>query len=246
VSPGWVGHLGVRRVVVGAIVTVVVLAGGAVAWAATGASAAAAYRSAIATRGSVQQTLTATGTVTPRKQADVSFGTAGTVRDVDAAVGDHVDIGQTLAVLDRTALRDAVISAKAAVAKAKATLVSDRARQAAAVTAAATTSSSTRSGGNGSSASGNGSSSGGGSSTSGSSAATRKTLEKLAKEQAALLAAQHDADAALQVSAAALKQQATACAGVLAPADPATTPAPQRSRRPSSGWRLRSPRFPGL
>ena len=41
-----------------------------------------------------------------------------------------------------------------------------------------------------------------------------------------LTAAQRDADLAMQVSAAALTQQSVACAGVLAPADPATTPAP--------------------
>lgn len=210
-------RLGGRWVVVVGLVTGLALAGGVAAWSAAGASAAASYRTATAIRGSVQQTLTATGTVTPRHQAELSFGTSGTVRTVGVEVGDHVDIGETLAVLDRTALRDAVISAKASVAKAKATLVADTAAQAAAVTAAATASTNTTtSASNGASNS---------PARSGTSRATRNTLERLGKQQAALLTEQRNADAALQVSAAALTQQAAACEGVLNP-DPDATKDP--------------------
>jgi multidrug efflux pump subunit AcrA (membrane-fusion protein) len=214
--------LGVRRVVIATLVLVLVLGGGVVAWSATGASAAASYRSATAVRGSVEQTLSATGTVTPRNHADLSFGASGTVGSVAVELGDHVGIGETLAVLDRTALRDAVTSAEAAVAKARATLAADTTAQAAAVTAAST--SAATSGGSGSSTSrSNGSSTG--KSSSATSAATRKTLAQLAKQQAALTSAQRAADTAMQVSTAALAQQAAACAGVLAAADPAA-PAP--------------------
>jgi HlyD family secretion protein len=223
-----------RRAVALGIVTCLVLAGGLAAWSATGASAAASYRTATATRGSVEQTLTATGTATPSSHADLSFGTTGTVKTVAVAPGDHVDIGDTLAVLDRTALRAAVTAAQADLARAKATLASDTAAQADAVSAANAAPASptgggstggggsggTGSGGSGSGGSGSGGSGSGGST--GSSAATARTLEKLAKEQAALVAAQHDVDAALQVSAAAASQQSAACAGVIT-SDPAAT-----------------------
>lgn len=209
--------LSLRRGIIGGTVTGLVLAGGLAAWSATEASAAASYRTVTAARGSVEQTLTATGTVTPLAQADVSFGTSGTVRDVDVKVGDHVDIDDTLAVLDRTALRDAVTSAKATLANAKATLAADRTAQADAVAAASASANSDDS--SDSSADSGPPTSGDNGSSGDASKATGKALARLAKQQAALLRAQRGADLALQVSAAALRQQASACDGVLA-ADP--------------------------
>ena len=170
--------LGGRRVVAPVVVTGLVLAGGVVAWSATGASAAASYRTATATRGSVR--------ADPDRDGDGHAASAGrpVVRrrpgrcaSVAVEVGDHVGIGDTLAVLDRTALRDAVISAKAAVAQAKATLVADTAAQAAAVTAAATPASSGRR----RPATAQSSRARNGSSPAAASAATRKTLAVLGR-----------------------------------------------------------------
>src|SRR5689334_3365400 len=84
-----------------------------------------AYRLGSVTRGSVTQTLTLGGTVRKVSQASTSFTQSGTVRSVAVAVGDQVHAGQTLATLDPTALRRAVIAAEATLAQAKATLATD-------------------------------------------------------------------------------------------------------------------------
>lgn len=76
-------------------------------------------------KGSVDQTLTLSGTVRKASQATSSFKVSGTVKTVPVAVGDEVTAGQTLATLDTTALRRAVTAAQATLAQAEATLASD-------------------------------------------------------------------------------------------------------------------------
>lgn len=95
------------------------------------------YRTAVVATGSVQQTLTVTGTATRVGQVTASFPLAGTVAGVDVAVGDQVSAGQRLATLDPTALQQAVLDAQTALDQARATWQSDQAAVAAAASASA-------------------------------------------------------------------------------------------------------------
>lgn len=131
-----------RRRQLGAAVAagVLVLGGGSVAYAHT-QSGSGSYRTARVTVGDVDQTLALSGTITAAARRDLSFGAAGTVKTVKVAAGDSVSSGDTLVTLDPTALRAAVIKAKATLAKAKAQLETDQSSQASTVTDAATPSS---------------------------------------------------------------------------------------------------------
>jgi len=112
-----------RKRILGAIV-VVLLAVGGYAYADTRGSGTS-YRTAVAATGTVQRTLSLTGTVTSAGRRDLAFGTSGTVQEVLVKQGAKVRKGQVLARLDDTSLEAAVISAKATLARARAQLVSD-------------------------------------------------------------------------------------------------------------------------
>ncbi len=98
------------------------------------------YRTALVSTGSVQQTLTLTGTATRVGQVTVGFPMSGTVATVDVAVGDQVSAGQRLATMDARPLEQAVLDAQASLDQAQATWESDQA--AASATASSTTGSS--------------------------------------------------------------------------------------------------------
>jgi HlyD family secretion protein len=83
------------------------------------------YRFATAGTGTVEQTLTTTGTLEPVRRADVDFQVAGTVSRVIAKQGDHVKAGATLARLDRSALRASLDDATSTLRKDTATLTDD-------------------------------------------------------------------------------------------------------------------------
>lgn len=104
-------------------------------------SGSGSYRTARVTVGDVDQTVALSGTMTAAARRDLSFGVAGTVKTMKVAAGDFVSSGDTLATLDPTALRAAVIKAKATLAKAKAQLETDQSSQASTVTDANTPSS---------------------------------------------------------------------------------------------------------
>jgi macrolide-specific efflux system membrane fusion protein len=53
-----------------------------------------------AKRGVVQSTVSGSGTLSPRRQADADFGTTGTVTSIHVKVGQHVNAGDVLANLD--------------------------------------------------------------------------------------------------------------------------------------------------
>ncbi len=77
------------------------------------------YRTATATLGVVTQTLDEVGTIEPVGQASVAFPVAGTVASVDVAVGDQVQVGEVLAVLDAASLDVAVRAAQAGLDQAR-------------------------------------------------------------------------------------------------------------------------------
>lgn len=111
-----------------AVVLLVGVAGTGVYWfgfreeqaqAATPGSSSTAVAASLTT---VQQSVTASGTLTPAVQEDVSFDVSGTVTSVDVAVGDTVAAGQQLATVDTLDLNAALLQAKAELAGAQASL----------------------------------------------------------------------------------------------------------------------------
>jgi len=72
------------------------------------------YQTEPATIGTVAQTVTLSGTLEPVSQADLNFGTAGTVSTVSVSVGQKVSEGAVLATLDSASLVAQVDQAQAA------------------------------------------------------------------------------------------------------------------------------------
>jgi HlyD family secretion protein len=224
-----------RRILVAAIASAVVVAGGGVA-SAQAQGSSGSYRTATVTVGDVDRTLMLSGTIAASSRQDLSFGVAGTVTKVGVQVGDVVRSGSVLATLDDTNLQTAVTKAEATLAKAKAQLESDENSQSATV---ATGSSSGASSSGGSSS--GGSSSGSGSSSKPSSGASSSVSPKLAaalaslkKQQAAVTTAQTAATAAIAAAKAALAAQVDACK-VVEPTDAPTDPAPTTDGATSGG-----------
>ena len=117
--PSWIPWL---------VIVVLVVALGGTVWLTTGSSGPA-YRFATVTTGSPVQTLDSVGTLTPVNQANLNFGTSGTVASVAVTVGQVVNAGQALAVLDTTSLQSAVLSSQATMTSAQAKLTSDQNNQ---------------------------------------------------------------------------------------------------------------------
>jgi HlyD family secretion protein len=68
-----------------------------------------------ARRGDLSVTVTASGTIRPTNQVDISSGLSGTIRSVDVDYNDEVHAGQVLAKLDTSRLESMVLQSKAAV-----------------------------------------------------------------------------------------------------------------------------------
>ncbi len=84
------------------------------------ADTTAAYVTQPALRGPLTVTVTATGTIQPTTQVDVSSELSGTLVAVEADFNDRVEVGQVLARLDDTKLRAQVANAEAALTAARA------------------------------------------------------------------------------------------------------------------------------
>lgn len=76
------------------------------------------------TRGSLQATVSAAGTIAARAQVAVTFQNSGQIKTVNVKVGDKIKAGQVLASLDTADLEAAVASAQAGVDSAQAKLAS--------------------------------------------------------------------------------------------------------------------------
>jgi HlyD family secretion protein len=75
------------------------------------------------TRGDLNVTVTATGTLEPRNQVDIGSELSGTIRDVNVDVNDEVKEGQVLATLDTTRLKAQVLQAQSSLASSQARVV---------------------------------------------------------------------------------------------------------------------------
>jgi macrolide-specific efflux system membrane fusion protein len=97
-------------------------------WAATRPTAASApsYRLVTASRTTLRQTLSVTGTIEPATTKTLGFTASGQVTTVDATVGEHVTEGETLAILDSASLRAQAAQAQATLAGAQSRLSQDR------------------------------------------------------------------------------------------------------------------------
>jgi len=115
-----------RRTLPAGVAAILVVGGTVVVRNSASASPIDTYRTTTVTTGSVDQRLNLTGSAQRVNQVSQGFAVTGTVSSVSVAVGDTVTAGEALATLDPTPLHSAVISAKASLAKAKATLESDQ------------------------------------------------------------------------------------------------------------------------
>jgi membrane fusion protein, macrolide-specific efflux system len=115
-----------RWLLVLAAVVVVVAASG-VAWATTRSSSDSAEPTlAKVSAGTFSQTVSASGTIVPAHQEDLSFTVAGEVSSVLVAEGDPVRKGQRLAQIGKDALRADVTAARSTLTAARTQLSSDQ------------------------------------------------------------------------------------------------------------------------
>ncbi len=136
-SPGW-GRTGHRRaVLIGAVVLVVVLGGGAAAWAEVG-NGTAGYRLGTVTRADVATSMTVVGNVDPVSDAAASFQVAGQVATMTVTPGQQVTAGQSLGTLQTTALSETVSSDESTLDADQAKLVEDEENESSAASATKT------------------------------------------------------------------------------------------------------------
>jgi membrane fusion protein, macrolide-specific efflux system len=118
---------GARRATVALVLALAALGAGGAAWAATRSSGDGSTSVlATASSGTIRATVSATGTIAPKQQADLSFVVGGEVTSVSATVGAKVSKGAALARVGRSALRIDVQAARAALTAAKSQLADDQ------------------------------------------------------------------------------------------------------------------------
>lgn len=115
------------------VAIVLVAGGGGVAWALSGRTGQR-WTTATVAMGSVQQTVSATGTVASASRRDVAFPVSGTVATVKVGLGDTVTAGEVLASLDPTSLQNALDQASTTLQQAQQQLSDDLQSQTAAAT----------------------------------------------------------------------------------------------------------------
>ena len=116
-----------RAVLINSVLGVVVLAGAGGAYAAvhddgSGKSASGTARVATVTRGTVQATVSGSGTLASPSDAGLDFTTGGTLTEVDVKPGDKVKKGQVLAKVDPTSADETLQQDKASLTAAQANL----------------------------------------------------------------------------------------------------------------------------
>jgi HlyD family secretion protein len=95
----------------------------AIAWKTTGATKGPQYQTQVAERRSLTVTVTATGTLQPTNQVDVSSELSGIVKSVEATYNDRVKVGQVLARLDTSKLESQVLQFRASLDSARGKLL---------------------------------------------------------------------------------------------------------------------------
>ncbi len=122
------------RVIAGAVAVCVLAGGGTAAYLATAgsqpSSAAASPMSVTeenvkVSTGTMRQTASASGTLQPAEDSDLTFAVSGPVTAVDVTTGQKVTKGQTLATVDPTALADQAAADEASLTSAQDRLTTD-------------------------------------------------------------------------------------------------------------------------
>jgi macrolide-specific efflux system membrane fusion protein len=132
-KPSWRGGWTRRRLLALGAVLVLVVAAVLITWQLTRTSSSPASASPLAVTtqkvtvgtGTIKQTVSASGTIEPASQAQLSFAVSGQVTAVEVKVGQKVTSGQTLATVGTTALQDDVNAANETLASAQSRLSSD-------------------------------------------------------------------------------------------------------------------------
>lgn len=103
------------RIVLVTALALVAAGGGTAAWLLTRPDEAPTATRQVVTISptTLKTTVSASGTLEPQRQSDLSFGSSGTVTAVNVAVGDEVTEGEELARIDTSAVDIALRSAKA-------------------------------------------------------------------------------------------------------------------------------------
>ncbi len=118
-----------RWLLVGAAVILIGAAVGLSLWLTSGSSTPAGLSittvTTPVTTGTIQQTVTSSGTIEPASQANLNFAVSGLVTAVDVKAGQTVTAGQVLATVDTTALTEEVNAAQAQLSSAEDRLSSD-------------------------------------------------------------------------------------------------------------------------
>jgi HlyD family secretion protein len=124
-SPRKRAQAGRRPLVIGGAILAVLIVAGLIAWALSGARSAATaptngWTTADVQSGTIDASVSATGTVEARATAELRFAVDGTITEVLVRPGDRVTRGQPLARLDPTDLQIALDRARAQLAQAQA------------------------------------------------------------------------------------------------------------------------------
>jgi membrane fusion protein, macrolide-specific efflux system len=118
-----------RWPIVGAAVVIVAAAIALPLWLTSGSSTAAGLSittvTVPVTTGTIQQTVTSSGTIEPASQASLNFAVSGTVTGVNVKAGQTVTAGQVLATVGTTALNQQLDAAQAQLTSAQDRLASD-------------------------------------------------------------------------------------------------------------------------
>lgn len=115
-----------RRRVLGALVLGTAILGGTIVYTQAG-KVTTSYRTALATYGTITQSIGMAGNLTPVNEADLNFASAGSVLSVYVQVGQAVGAGTPLATMDTTLLSAQLLQAQATLAGAQAKLSQDKA-----------------------------------------------------------------------------------------------------------------------
>lgn len=113
-----------RRFLIAYVAIAVVLGAGAFIWARQG-GAAVQYRTAVATLGTVTQSVSLSGNLAAASETDLDFTASGRVSAVTVSAGQQVPAGATLATLDTTTLQATLTQAQATLSSAEAKLSAD-------------------------------------------------------------------------------------------------------------------------
>ena len=110
-----------RKLLIGAVI-VVIVAGGVWYLARPQNTPASRFQLSKITRGNIEQTVSATGTLSAVGTVEIGTQVSGTVAEVYADFNDKVRKGQLLAVLDTALLKAATIDAEANLTRSQAQL----------------------------------------------------------------------------------------------------------------------------